>query len=35
MHLHVSDVGQAASTGEIPLLFSKSAMGSSKSPILG
>ena len=33
--ISASNIGQAASTGEIPLLFLKSAVGSLKSPILG
>ena len=33
--ISASDIGQAASTGEIPLLFLKSAAGSLKSLILG
>ena len=33
--ISVSDIGQADITGEIPLLFSRSAVGSLKSPILG
>ena len=33
--ISASDIGQAASTGEIPLLFSRSAVGSLKSPVLG
>ena len=33
--ISTSDIGQAASTGEIPLLFSRSAVGSLKSPVLG
>ena len=31
----VSNIGQAASAREIPLFFSRSAVGSLKSPILG
>ena len=30
-----SDIGQAASTGEIPLLFSRSAVGSLKPLVFG
>ena len=33
--ISASDIGQATSTGEIPLLFSRSAVGSLKSPVLG
>ena len=33
--ISTSDIGQASNTGEIPLLFSRSAVGSLKSPILG
>ena len=33
--ISASDIGQAANTGEIPLLFLKSAVGSLKSLILG
>ena len=33
--ISASDIGQASSTGEIPLLFSRSAVGSLKSPVLG
>ena len=32
--ISASDIGQATSTGEIPLLFSRTAVGSLKSPIL-
>ena len=32
--ISASDIGQDASTGEIPLLFSRSAVGSVKSPTL-
>ena len=33
--ISASNIGQAASTGEIPLLFSRSVVGSLKSPVLG
>ena len=33
--ISASDIGQASNTGEIPLLFSRSAVGSLKSPVLG
>ena len=33
--ISASDIGQASSTGEIPLHFSRSAVGFLKSPILG
>ena len=33
--ISASDIGQATSTGEIPLLFSRSAVGSLKSLVLG
>ena len=33
--ISASDIGQAASTGEIPLLFSRSAVVFIKVPILG
>ena len=33
--ISVSDIGQTASTGEIPLLFLRIAVGSLKSPVLG
>ena len=33
--ISASDIGQATSTGEIPLLFLRSAVGSLKSPVLG
>ena len=33
--ISASDIGQTTSTGEIPLLFSRSAVGSLKSLVLG
>ena len=33
--ISTSDIGQASNTGEIPHLFSRSAVGSLKSPVLG
>ena len=34
-HVDAPDIGQASNTGEIPLLFLRSAVGSLNSPILG